>query len=171
MRGSRLVPSIALVLSAGALTSCADQATTAPLQAPAAPRAVLDEPAGCAPGFWKQEQHLGSWIGTGFSPFQSLESVFNVPDAFDLDDVELAETLSFTGGSGVDAAARILLRQSVAALLNAATFDFAFGFDYPLTTAQVIATVNAALASGDRSTMLALAAELGRFNNLGCPLS
>jgi hypothetical protein len=30
--------------------------------------------------------------------------------------------------------------------------------------------VNAALASGDRSTMLALAAQLDAFNNLGCPI-
>jgi hypothetical protein len=35
----------------------------------------------------------------------------------------------------------------------------------------VIADVNAALASNDRSTMLALTSELDADNNLGCPLN
>lgn len=39
------------------------------------------------------------------------------------------------------------------------------------TTAEVIADVNAALASGDRSTMLDLAGELDADNNFGCPLN
>jgi hypothetical protein len=42
--------------------------------------------------------------------------------------------------------------------------------NYPLTTAQVIAQVNAALASNDRSAMLTLASQLDSYNNLGCPL-
>jgi hypothetical protein len=42
---------------------------------------------------------------------------------------------------------------------------------YPLTTAQVIAAVNAALASGNRTTMLALANQLDTHNNRGCPLN
>jgi len=40
-----------------------------------------------------------------------------------------------------------------------------------MTTADVIADVNAALASGDRQTMLDLAGELDADNNLGCPLN
>jgi hypothetical protein len=44
------------------------------------------------------------------------------------------------------------------------------GVDYPLTTAQVIAQVNAALATGDRDTILELATDLDRKNNGGCPL-
>jgi hypothetical protein len=119
---------------------------------------------GCTPGFWKQPQHLDSWVG--FSPNQTLESVFDVPDALGLDNVTLLEALDFQGGPTIQAAARILLRQAVAALLNAASADV----DFPLSVAEVIARVNAALASGDRSTILALAAELDRLNNLGCPL-
>jgi hypothetical protein len=42
---------------------------------------------------------------------------------------------------------------------------------YPRTTAQVIAAVNAALASNDRTTVLDLASALDADNNLGCPLS
>jgi hypothetical protein len=42
---------------------------------------------------------------------------------------------------------------------------------FHMTTAQVIAQVNAALASNNRSTMLALAAQLDADNNSGCPLN
>jgi hypothetical protein len=44
--------------------------------------------------------------------------------------------------------------------------------DYPLTTAQVIAQVNAALATNDRGAILALATTLDGLNNQGsCPLN
>jgi hypothetical protein len=55
----------------------------------------------------------------------------------------------------------------VAALLNSAHPDV----DYPRTTSSVIADVNAALASNNRTTMLNLASALDRDNNLGCPLN
>jgi hypothetical protein len=93
--------------------------------------------------------------------------VFDVPNTFGLDSRTLREALSFQGGSSTTAAARILLRAGVAALLNAAHPNV----NYPRTTAEVIADVNAALASGNRSTMLALASELDADNNLGCPLN
>jgi hypothetical protein len=119
---------------------------------------------GCTPGFWKQPQHLDSW--SGFTPGQTLESVFDVPDAFGLDSSTLLAALSFRGGSTVAEAAQILLRASVAAVLNAASPTV----DYPLSVADVVAQVNAALASGDRDTILALATRLDGLNNLGCPL-
>jgi hypothetical protein len=55
----------------------------------------------------------------------------------------------------------------VAALLNSAHP----AIDYPLSAAQVIADVNAALASGDRKTMITLAKQLDRSNNAPCPLN
>jgi hypothetical protein len=119
---------------------------------------------GCTPGFWKQPQHLDAWVT--YSPGQTLESVFDVPDAFGLDNVTLLAALDFEGGPTTADAAEVLLRQAVAALLNAASPDV----DYPLTEAQIIAAVNAALASGDRATILALAEQLDTFNNLFCPL-
>ena len=122
---------------------------------------------GCTPGYWKQSQHLDSWAATGFTPTQTLESVFDVPNSFGLDSRTLREALNFTGGSSTTAAARILLRAGVAALLNAAHPNL----NYPRTTADVVADVNAALASNNRSTMLALASELDADNNLGCPLN
>jgi hypothetical protein len=119
---------------------------------------------GCTPGFWKQPQHLDSWVG--FAPGQTLESVFNVPNAFGLDNATLLEALSFQGGESVTDAARILLRAAVAALLNAASASV----DFPLSVSDVTAQVNAALASGNRDTILALAARLDALNNLSCPL-
>ncbi|HET8797233.1 MAG TPA: hypothetical protein VFO89_06090, partial [Thermoanaerobaculia bacterium] len=75
--------------------------------------------------------------------------------------------LGFGGGPGVSGAAEILLRAGVAALLNAAHPSVA----YPQTPSTVLTTVNAALASGNRDTMLALAAQLDADNNRGCPLN
>jgi hypothetical protein len=119
---------------------------------------------GCTPGFWMQPQHLDAWVG--YSPDQTLESVFDVPDAFGLDNVTLLAALDFEGGPTTADAAEVLLRQAVAALLNAASPEV----DYPLTEAEIIAAVNAALATGDRATILDLAEELDTFNNLFCPL-
>ena len=120
---------------------------------------------GCTPGYWKN--HLGAWAATGYSPNQTLESVFDVPDAYGLDDVTLLAALSLGGGSGTTAAAGMLLHHAVAALLNASNPDV----DYPRTTAQIIADVNAALATNSRSTMLTLKSALDADNNLGCPLN
>ena len=116
---------------------------------------------GCTPGFWKN--HTDLWVT--YSPGQTVESVFNVPDQFGLDNDTLLTALDYPGGNGPSGAAQILLRAAVAALLNAASPDV----DYPLTEAEIIDQVNAALA-GNRPTMLALAIQLDGFNNLGCPI-
>jgi hypothetical protein len=120
---------------------------------------------GCTPGYWKN--HTGSWAGTGFSPGQSAGSVFSLGGFPSLASRTLLQSLQGGGGSGTLGAAKILLRAAVAALLNAAHN----GVDYPRTTSSIIADVNAALASNNRNTMLALATALDRDNNLGCPLS
>jgi hypothetical protein len=138
-----------------------DNSVTPPTCLPPPPPPPGDE--GCTPGYWKN--HPGSW--TGFTSGSTLESVFDVPDSLGLDNATLLDALNFGGGSGVSGAARILLRAAAAALLNAASS----GVAYPLTTAQVISQVNAALASGDRDTMLTLASLLDADNNLGCPLN
>lgn len=119
---------------------------------------------GCTPGYWKAEQHHDSW--EGHAPGDLVGSVFTGADASLADDT-LLQALNYTGGSGLLGAQRILLRAAVAALLNASST----GVDYTLTEAQVIAAVDAALASGDRDTILAAAADLDADNNLGCPLN
>jgi hypothetical protein len=123
-------------------------------------------PTGCTPGYWKN--HPDAWPPTGYSLVQLVDSVFAAAAAYPgIGSSTLLEALDFGGGPGVDGAARILLRAAVAALLNASHP----GVTYPMTEAQVIASVDAALASGDRDTMLILASALDADNNLGCPLN
>jgi len=121
---------------------------------------------GCSPGYWKN--HTGSWAGTGYSPGQTAVSVFSAASAFpSLAGKTLLQSIQGGGGPGTLGAATILLRAATAAILNAASS----GVDYPLTEAQVISQVNAALASNNRDTMLSLAGTLDGDNNLGCPLN
>ena len=61
---------------------------------------------------------------------------------------------------------RILLRAAIAALLNAGSPNVS----YVYSVGDVIANTNAALASGDRVTMLTWAADFDFNNNAGCPL-
>jgi hypothetical protein len=130
---------------------------------------------GCTPGYWKN--HPESWQEAGRAA-PNTPLTYDHPSTafppfaptFDLDGDGDADTfldaLNYKGGSGVAGAERILLRAAVAAWLNAAHE----GVGYPLRRAALVAEVNAAIESGDRQTMLALAAELDRLNNLGCPL-
>lgn len=127
--------------------------------------AVVECPtgAGCTPGFWKN--CTIHWQPTGYTLGQPLSSVFRFNGCCsELRNVSLRQALDFGGGDGVCGAARILLRAAVAALLNASSPEV----DYPFTRDQVIAQVNAALATCKRGPILALAGELDRNNNLGC---
>jgi hypothetical protein len=109
---------------------------------------------GCTPGFWKN--HPEAFAGTGYSASTTLGSVFTgLPPAYA--SLTFADALSL-GGGGLDA----LLRQAVAALLNASSADV----DYPLTAAQVIAQTNAAIASGNYETTKDL---FDLYNNLTAP--
>ncbi len=121
---------------------------------------------GCTPGYWKN--HVSAWTVTGLSPTALVGSTFSVPGNLStLSGATLREALGFGGGPGVLGAARILLRASVAAMLNARHPSV----NYPSTPTQVRDAVNAALASNSRSTMLAQATALDNDNNLGCPLN
>lgn len=128
---------------------------------------------GCTPGYWKQDQHFDSWVG--YTQGQRLDSVFTFPGGdcngalTSLRDDSLLDALNYnaTGGSLTGAAQR-LLRHGVAALLNAANSNV----NYPLTTQQVIDTVNAALASCDKDVMTEVKDEiLEKYNEAGCPLN
>lgn len=121
---------------------------------------------GCTPGYWKN--HTDSWAGTGYTPGQTVGSVFSGASAFpSLASQTLLQALQGGGGPGTLGAAKILLRAATAALLNAAHS----GVDYTRTTAEILADVNSALTSNSRDTMLTLASELDGDNNLGCPLN
>ena len=122
---------------------------------------------GCTPGYWKN--HTSNW--EEYSPNQKLKTVFTFPaELAHLGELTLLQALSLKGGSGVQGAARILLRAAVAAFLNAAHEGVGYPYRRFSEPGFILADVNSALASLDRSTMLALAADLDRKNNLGCPL-
>lgn len=120
---------------------------------------------GCSPGFWKN--HMDMWAPAGASGAMGLASVFSSAAAFTaLQNSTLMDALNFKGGKGVDGAARILLRQAVAAWLNAKHPDIA----YPRLSSEIVVDVNSALAGGDRNEMLEMAEELDHDNNMGCSL-
>lgn len=150
-----------LLWEVAALRVCLPQAPPPP---PPPPPVTGDE--GCTPGYWKN--HTESWAGTGYSPSQKTNTVFSGANAFpSLGNQTLLQSLQGGGGSGTLGSAKILLRAAVAALLNAAHP----GVDYTRSASQIISDVNAALASNNRNTMLALATRLDDDNNLGCPLN
>jgi hypothetical protein len=135
---------------------------------------ILEESEGCSHGFWKTHDGSGpqdnEWP-EDYEPTDTLGSVFDFSSISSglitqYESDSLATALAYTGGSGLDGGARILLRNAVASLLNAA-HD---GVAYPMSVEDVVEAVNEALASEDRDTMLALEAELDELNNLGCPL-
>lgn len=122
---------------------------------------------GCTPGYWKN--HTDNWEEYG--PHTTIGSQFLLPPSLSsFGSVTFLGALQGGGGPGVPGAAKILLRAAVAAYLNAAHEGLGYPyrrFDDPF---DIHARVDAALASGDRDTMLALADTLDRANNLGCPL-
>jgi len=120
---------------------------------------------GCTPGFWKQDFHFGFW--TGHLPTDTVGSVFSgaLPA---LSAETLLAALQGGGGPGLLGKEKILLRAAVAALLNASSSSVS----YPFTSAQIITAVNAALSSGDLTTIGNLATLLDNANNGsgGCPI-
>lgn len=120
---------------------------------------------GCTPGFWKQDFHFGFW--TGHLPTDTVGSVFTgaLPG---LAAETLLDALNGGGGPGLLGKETILLRAAVAALLNASSSNVS----YPYTSTQIITAVNAALASGNQTTISNLATLLDNANNGsgGCPI-
>lgn len=135
---------------------------------PAAAVTVGDDE-GCTPGYWKN--HTSAW--EEYSPSQTISSVFT--NAAPYGDLTLLQGLSLSGGPGVDGAKQILIRAAIAAVLNAAHDSLGYpwrrSFASEFGRPALIPTVNNALASGSRSTILDLATRLDRDNNLGCPLN
>jgi len=116
---------------------------------------------GCSPGFWKN--HHCKWVK--YSTYDTIGSVFNLPSELNmLSSNMLIEALNFHGGNEIADKAKILLKQAVAALLNAAHPDI----DYPLSEPDVINQVNDALASLNKDVMDDLKNTLDYYNNLGC---
>ncbi len=116
---------------------------------------TVDVSAGCSPGYWKQDQHFGSWVG--YTPGQQFSTVFE--NAFP--GQTLLQVL-WNGKGGLNA----LGRQTVAALLNASNPTVS-GIGFPYTPAGVIAAFNDVFPGGDYE---ALKNRFEAANTIGCPL-
>ncbi len=119
---------------------------------------------GCSPGYWKN--HPEAWSSTGYTPGTKVVAVFANAAAYIPNTHTLMDALNYRGGPKTADKAQILLRQAVAALLDASHP----GVAYPISAAQVIQRTNDALASGDKDAILELKDVLDEYNNLGCPL-
>lgn len=108
---------------------------------------------GCTPGFWKNS--VGSWP-VGYLPSADFDATFGV-DLFN-PNISLLAALNL-GGGGKEA----LARHAVAALLNSASG----GVDYGMSTAEVIAAVQAAFASGEYE---GAKNQFETLNEMGCGL-
>ena len=129
---------------------------------------------GCTPGYWKN--HQSNW--QEYKPTDTLgdhetaRPEFNIPSQLaGYNNVTFAQALSLKGGPGLDGAAQIMFRATVAAFLNAAHEGVGYPYRRFSDPFRINDKVNAALASLDRDQMLALATTLDNANNLGCPLN
>ncbi len=125
-------------------------------------------PEGLTPGFWKNNaiNWDANWWAPPYTPSTTLTAAGFVTNTVSGSTTMLA-ALQFTGGPGVMGAEQILLRAAVAALLNSVSGSI----NYSWSAAHIKSAVNAAIATGDRTTMLSLAMQLDTFNNFGASLS
>ncbi|MEZ6196612.1 MAG: hypothetical protein R3F20_12950 [Planctomycetota bacterium] len=119
---------------------------------------------GCTPGYWKN--HHPAWAPTGLAPTMLVSDVFasDVLDDLGISMWTLDQALQGGGGPKLFGAAKILMRAATAGALNALHPDI----NYPRAYADLVSDVLAALATEDRATIIALAAEIDDDNNLGC---
>ncbi len=173
------------VINTATVTGCADAAHCATDDDTAAYSASYW---GFTPGFWKNHAKAGSrymWSYTAYSPSQKVNTVFTIPSCISskYGTNTLLQALGLKGGSTLNGAAEILLRAATASLLNASfheTYNHAVYLAgvglvdnlanptivyWPYSSQQIIAMVNSALASCNRSTILQLAATLDGYNN------
>ena len=123
----------------------------------------LPAPAGCPAPFWNGD--TAAWRGV--RPSQKLGNVFPTnPRYSSLSEATLLLALRFKDGPGLLGAAKALLREGSAALLNAAHPEI----EFPLTRTQVLHRVGDALDTQDPGALLAAAEELAALNAAGCPL-
>ncbi|WP_067441271.1 hypothetical protein [Nocardioides jensenii] len=138
---------------------------------PAQATRIGDE--GCTPGYWKN--HTDSWsegpgqpIATS-TPLNGGRVGFHTTAALMGD--TLLDALNYKGGAGAEGAERNLLRHAAAAWLNAASEDLGYPYRRWDDPGNIVPSVNAAIASGDRAQMEAVQMMLADANELGCPLN
>lgn len=138
------------------------------------------EKEGCTPGYWKN--HLAEWANcinpltnAPFSPGDTIGDVFGLfamtgiswpNEIYDLFQDDLITALKYHGGPGLGGAARIMLRQAVAGLLNS-THSGVFYWIYQ----YLISHVTSQLSTLDRGAILWGGQYLTYLNEMGCPLN
>jgi hypothetical protein len=112
-------------------------------------------------GYWKN--HTEEWVG--YDTDDTIYDVFgDLPEEYDeLENCKLIDALRFKGGKDLIAAARLLFKQAVAAILNIAHGDITYIIDFD----TLIDYIYIALESEDRSTILSLKDFLDDANNQG----
>ena len=119
--------------------------------------------AGCSADRWLGNP--GAWVG--LDPDQLSGTLFSLNDALaPLGLVAMRATLAPSRADVPTAAASALVRAAIPALLNATSPRVG----YPLAASHIHSQVNAALESGRRERIDALASVLEAFNQLKCPL-
>jgi hypothetical protein len=93
--------------------------------------------------------------------------IFTAAQLYGIGQDSLLNALGYQGGRGLNGSAQQLIREGVAAMLNAANP----GVHFPLTVSQIESAVDAALQSQRRDTIQGAAASLASDNSAGCPLS
>jgi hypothetical protein len=120
---------------------------------------------GCTPGYWQQtRQHGWAWdpdnSGDTYLFEDSFETIFGLSGTELGPDYTLLDAVEQTGdGAGPGQ----LSRHATAALLNINNGDV----NYPITTSELIALVQAAFAAQEYENLKNV---LDGYNNLGCPL-
>jgi hypothetical protein len=110
---------------------------------------------GCTPGFWKNNaKNWGAVAWYGYTPGDWFDGVFGCGPH-----ITLLAALELKGG-GENA----LIRHAVAALLNAESPWVA----YATSSANIISSTCAALASGDKQIITDQKDEFDMWNNAGC---
>jgi hypothetical protein len=122
----------------------------------------LPEPQGCPAGVWSLRPE---WRGTGVTPGQLVRNVFSQSKLYgQIGNVGLRAALRFQGGGGLLGAAKVLIQEGTAALLNATDRKL----EYPYPRSQVIVLVDNALFSRDPVRMDEVASLLREANEAGC---
>ena len=118
---------------------------------------------GLVPLFWGSGVGKFFWPATGYTTTQLVSDVFGPAYPGSHGGLTLHQAVKFTGPPTAPYAEKSLLRQGVAALLNAGHPDI----NYALTESQVIQLVRTALDSGDSQIMLDAWALLLYYNAQG----
>ncbi|HYG64238.1 MAG TPA: hypothetical protein VEL74_16800 [Thermoanaerobaculia bacterium] len=131
----------------------------------AALRVPLPVPTSCSTAFWGD--HPEAWRETGIATSQRVRSTFSQAAGYgDVADATLRNALRFRSSSDLLGAAKELLREATASLLNAVHP----ALESPRTRTQLINQVNEALRSRNLPAIWELTGQLERENAAGCPL-